>query len=132
MDGALERLSVGAKMLFAMGDGNHSLATAKEHYENLKREHPGEDLSNHPARYALCEIVNLHSPALEFEAIHRIVTGVDPIKLEKAIKEELGLDDKPSEQKLVMVHGGAMVTYYVHKPAQSSRSEACNSFWTAM
>ena len=116
VDGALERLSVGAKMLFAMGDGNHSLATAKEHYENLKREHPGEDLSNHPARYALCEIVNLHSPALEFEAIHRIVTGVDPIKLEKAIKEELGLDDKPSEQKLVMVHGGAMVTYYVHKP----------------
>ena len=116
VDGALERLSVGAKMLFAMGDGNHSLATAKEHYENLKRENPDKNFENHPARYALCEIVNLHSPALEFEAIHRIVTGVDPIKLEKAIKEELGLDDKPSEQKLVMVHGGAMVTYYVHKP----------------
>lgn len=117
VDEALQKLQDACSgMLFAMGDGNHSLATAKEHYENLKRENPDKNFENHPARYALCEIVNLHSPALEFEAIHRIVTGVDPIKLEKAIKEELGLDDKPSEQKLVMVHGGAMVTYYVHKP----------------
>lgn len=58
-----------------MGDGNHSLATAKEYYEQLKAENPGKDMSGHPARYALAEIVNLHSPALEFEAIHRIVTG---------------------------------------------------------
>lgn len=64
-------------LLYAMGDGNHSLATAKEYYESLKREHPEQDFSNHPARYALAELVNLHSDALEFEAIHRIVTDVD-------------------------------------------------------
>ena len=59
-------------MLYAMGDGNHSLATAKEYYERVKKENP-----NSAARYALAEIVNLHSDALRFEAIHRIVTGVD-------------------------------------------------------
>ncbi|MBR7084584.1 MAG: DUF1015 domain-containing protein, partial [Oscillospiraceae bacterium] len=59
---------------FAMGDGNHSLATAKACYEKLKQEYPEQDFSQHPARYALVELVNLHSPALEFEAIHRIMT----------------------------------------------------------
>ena len=63
-------------LLFAVGDGNHSLAAAKAYYEQLKAAHPDEDLSEHPARYALAEVVNLHSPALQFEAIHRIVTGV--------------------------------------------------------
>ena len=52
-------------LLYAMGDGNHSLATAKEYYEQLKRDNPGKDLSCHPARYALAEIVNLHSEALK-------------------------------------------------------------------
>lgn len=62
VDSALGELSKKCELLFAMGDGNHSLATAKEHYERLKRENPDVDMSNHPARYALCEIVNLHSP----------------------------------------------------------------------
>ena len=66
-------------LLYAMGDGNHSLATAKAYYEQKKAE--GTLKENDPARYALCEIVNLHSPALEFEAIHRIVTGMEPDKL---------------------------------------------------
>lgn len=61
-------------LLFAMGDGNHSLATAKECYEQKKRAHsPDAEL----ARYALAEIVNLHSPALEFEAIHRVVNDIN-------------------------------------------------------
>ena len=51
-------------LLYAMGDGNHSLATAKAYYEELKAANPDKDMSNHPARYALCEIVNLHSPHL--------------------------------------------------------------------
>ena len=49
-------------MVFAVGDGNHSLATAKSCYEELKKNHPGEDLSNHPARYALVELENIHDP----------------------------------------------------------------------
>lgn len=79
-------------LLYAMGDGNHSLATAKEFYEQLKAANPGKDLSNHPARYALAELVNLHSDALEFEAIHRILTDVDETALFAEMTEKLGLE----------------------------------------
>ncbi|HEX3047481.1 MAG TPA: DUF1015 domain-containing protein, partial [Bacillota bacterium] len=65
-------------LLFAMGDGNHSLATAKAVWEKLKQEYAGSsELMNHPARYALVELVNLHDPGLEFEPIHRVVFQVD-------------------------------------------------------
>jgi len=64
-------------LLFAVGDGNHSLATAKECYEKLKKELPEEAWREHPARYALVEIVNLHDEALSFKAIHRVLFGVD-------------------------------------------------------
>jgi hypothetical protein len=59
-------------LLFAMGDGNHSLATAKAIWEQLKPT-VGPD---HPARYALVEIENIHCPALEFEPIHRLLFGL--------------------------------------------------------
>jgi uncharacterized protein (DUF1015 family) len=68
-------------MIFAMGDGNHSLATAKTHWENVKKGLSGEDLSEHPARYALIELNNLHDESLEFEAIHRVVFNVDVSRL---------------------------------------------------
>jgi len=57
-------------LLYAMGDGNHSLATAKAIWEELK---PTVGM-HHPARYALVEIENIHSPALTFEAIHRLIS----------------------------------------------------------
>ena len=62
-------------LVFAMGDGNHSLATAKTNYENLKKEIGEEKAKNSPARYALCELVNLHDKSLVFEAIHRVIFG---------------------------------------------------------
>ena len=102
-------------LLYAVGDGNHSLATAKEYYNRLKAANPGKDLSDHPARYALVEIVNLHSPALRFEAIQRIVTGVDPEKFMAEAKERLKLDhDKLSNQRLIAVWGGKERLYYIH------------------
>jgi len=64
--------------VLAMGDGNHSLATAKAYYENIKKTLSPEEAAVHPARYALAEIVNLHDEALVFEPIHRVVFGVDP------------------------------------------------------
>ncbi len=67
----------GAKVLLAVGDGNHSLATAKSCYEELKANNPGADLSNHPARYALVELENIHDPSQVFEPIHRVITNVD-------------------------------------------------------
>lgn len=56
-------------LLFAMGDGNHSLATAKAIWEKMKPQ-VGMD---HPSRYALVEIENVHDDGLEFEPIHRVV-----------------------------------------------------------
>lgn len=71
----------GAPVLLAVGDGNHSLATAKSCYEALKKASPEKDLSNHPARYSLVELQNIHDASQEFAPIHRIVTDVDTTKL---------------------------------------------------
>ena len=71
----------GAPVLLAVGDGNHSLATAKSCYEALKAENPGQDLSSHPARYSLVELQNIHDTSLEFAPIHRIITKVNAEKL---------------------------------------------------
>ena len=68
-------------LLLAVGDGNHSLATAKAYWEELKQGLSPEEQANHPARFALCEIVNIHDSALLFEPIHRVVTGTDPAAL---------------------------------------------------
>ena len=68
-------------LVFAVGDGNHSLACAKETYMAQKEGLTEEEWLALPSRYALCEIVNLHSPALVFEPIHRIVSCDDPKKL---------------------------------------------------
>ena len=89
-----------APLLFAVGDGNHYLATAKSCYEELKRNHPGEDLSNHPARYALVELENIHDSAQVFEPIHRVVTGCDPKALRKALESQ------------ACAEGGFPVTWY--------------------
>ena len=66
-----------APLLFAVGDGNHSLATAKQCYENLKKVTPESEWANLPARYALVEVVNNHDDALGFEPIHRVLFDVD-------------------------------------------------------
>lgn len=73
--------------VFAMGDGNHSLATAKTCYENLKKTMPESEYLNHPARYALAEVVNLHDASLEFEAIHRVVFDIEPEQFLSAMKK---------------------------------------------
>ena len=76
----------GAKVLLAVGDGNHSLATAKSCYEELKKQNPDQDLSNHPARYALVELENIHDPSQQFEPIHRVVMKTDAVKLLKDLE----------------------------------------------
>jgi len=77
--------------LFAVGDGNHSLATAKAVWDEYKKAHAGEaGLENHPARWALVEVENLYDPGILFEPIHRVVFGVEPPELLKALS---GLSD---------------------------------------
>ncbi len=104
---ALYALAEGQKdpLLFAMGDGNHSLATAKVCYENLKKE-LGEEAKNHPARYCLVELTNLHSPALQFEPIHRIVINTDTEKLMAYLKAHGLREGGAFEQKIQVVQKG--------------------------
>lgn len=72
-------------MLFAVGDGNHSLATAKSIWDSVK-----DSLGmNHPSRYALVEVENIHDPALEFSPIHRLLFGVSA-DVRQALAETFG------------------------------------------
>lgn len=64
-------------LVFAVGDGNHSLATARAYWKDVKKTLAPEERENHPARYALVEIENLHCDGIVFEPIHRFVFGVD-------------------------------------------------------
>ncbi len=82
-------------MLFAVGDGNHSLATAKSIWERVK----GTVGMNHPSRYALVEVENIHDPALTFAPIHRLLFGVSAdlrAALAEAFGSRLSCTDAPS------------------------------------
>lgn len=68
-------------LLYAVGDGNHSLATAKACWEQIKENLAQDETENHPARYALVELVNVHDSGLFFEPIHRVLFNVSPEKL---------------------------------------------------
>ena len=72
-DKAVEKYGDGNVIFQAMGDGNHSLATAKTNWENLKKTLSPEEQKTHPARYALCEIENIHDDGIVFEPIHRVI-----------------------------------------------------------
>jgi len=73
---SLSRYEGGSPFLFAVGDGNHSLASAKVIWEECKAAHPGNGLPEHPCRYALVEIENIYDPAIQFEPIHRVVFDI--------------------------------------------------------
>jgi hypothetical protein len=97
--------------LFAVGDGNHSLAAAKAVWDEYKAAHADDAgvCAHHPARYALVEIVNLHDPALRFEPIHRVLFGTKadegaalPQGLLEALSKlpDFAVKDLGSEQEL--------------------------------
>lgn len=64
-------------LFLAVGDGNHSLAAARAYWLEIRESIPKGQRSNHPVRYALVEIENLHSPAIQFEPIHRLIQRID-------------------------------------------------------
>lgn len=109
-----------APLIYAMGDGNHSLATAKAYYEEWKAANPGADNENCKVRYALAELVNLHSPALEFEAIHRILNQVDVQKLLADMTAALDLrTDEKAAQSFTVIANGVKTVYNIHKPTSN-------------
>lgn len=94
-----DRYGNGESLLFAVGDGNHSLATAKTCWDNLKSKLSEEERKVHPARFALVEAVNVHDHALTFEPIHRL------IKTDKADKFVAGLHFTGEGEAKVFVGG---------------------------
>ncbi len=99
-----EKYSVSGRgvLQFAVGDGNHSLATAKECWRRIKETLSPSGCEDHPARYALCELVNLHDSALEFEPIHRVVFDIDANAFYAALEKYYELSDD-AEQTFDMV-----------------------------
>jgi len=93
-------------LLFASGDGNHSLATAKACYEES-----GDSL----ARYALAEIVNIHDPSLEFEPIYRVLFGVDKDCVIAEMNEFFG-EGGDDTQLLTLVEEGKKTEYLIKSP----------------
>ena len=93
-------------LLFAVGDGNHSLASAKAAYEEIKTAVGAEAALTHPARYALVEIVNIHDEALKFEPIYRVMFGVDPEKVIAELSAYIqGLSGDAEPQSLTYIFG---------------------------
>ncbi len=95
---------------YAVGDGNHSLATAKTCWEALK----AQGVKDHPARFALAELVNLHSDSLKFEPIHRVVFEVDAKNFIEEFKAYLGADTTPDKQWAEVVAGEKNEKLYIH------------------
>jgi hypothetical protein len=93
----------GSSFLFAVGDGNHSLATAKAVWDEFRQNHQDEakkgliDLENHPARFALVELVNLYDAGLTFEPIHRVLFGTTSAKVSQYLGKKLGGSSKTVE-----------------------------------
>ena len=94
-------------LLFAVGDGNHSLATAKEHWNRLKATLPAELLDSHPARYALVEVVNIHDAGIEFSPIFRVVKNASGkfVKGLKKLAKDNNVDEKDLITQTLIVNG---------------------------
>lgn len=105
-----------APLLFAVGDGNHSLASAKAYYEEIKAQ-IGPAALSHPARYALCEVNNLHDDDLEFEPIYRVVFGADPKDLIASFRASVsGLNGSAKPQTVTVLCGKDEQTVEIPTP----------------
>jgi hypothetical protein len=108
-------------LLFAVGDGNHSLAAAKAIWEEIKAARAGEGgVMEHPARYAIAELVNVYDEGLPFHPIHRLLSGVSEGELVAALEkyQEFELDRFPSSEEAIAA---------VDSPSGSVQRVACVS-----
>lgn len=120
----LEELTAKAndKVRYAVGDGNHSLATAKRCWESVKKDLTEEERKTHPARYATVEVVDIFDKSLDFEPIHRVIFNAD----EKAI--EYIADRCGGESSIKAVYDGK--EYVI--PVKENSSDAIADLQNAM
>ncbi len=103
-------------LIFAVGDGNHSLATAKTCWENIKPSLTPEEIENHPARFCLIEIENIHDSVLEFEPIHRVIFDVDEKAFTENLKKDLDCGEECKDsQHIVLVNNGEKTDLYINR-----------------
>ena len=110
-------------LLFLVGDGNHSLASAKAHWENIRANLSEEEKKTHPARYALAEIVNIHDKGLDFEPIHRVVFNISAEEFIAKAKEyfkdngiEINSASDDKQSFVVVTEGSEDVKISLGKP----------------
>lgn len=106
---ALDGVNTYGTLRYAVGDGNHSLASAKACWEELKPTLRPREAANHPARYAIVEVENIHDEALEFHPIHRVLFGVDGDELMndfRAYAEDREMTLQGGDQHMLCVYGG--------------------------
>ncbi len=119
----LDKLAKSApdNLVFAVGDGNHSLATAKTCWENLKKTLSAEEQKNHPARFCLVEVENIHDNALEFEPIHRVVFEKSLDEIKSALCEYFEVSPELGEgmQEIVLVSGERTESVFVANPCSN-------------
>ena len=104
-------------LAFTVGDGNHSLASAKSYFEEMKVKY-GDEAYDMPCRYALVEIVNIHDPAIEFEPIYRLVKNKTADEFIKELSAKLDIRYEPTEKcfRYDIISDGATKTVYVNEP----------------
>ena len=111
-DVQVSKYGIDAGIQFAVGDGNHSIATAKVMWEDLKKGLSEEERENHPARYMLVEMVNLYGEGMDFKPIHRLIYNPTPEFLE-GLKEALN-----GESRLKIIVGDK--EEYINCPDKAS------------
>lgn len=111
---SLDRLDThGRGFRFIVGDGNHSLAAARSHWLTLKQSGARDD---HPARFALVELIEVHDPGLTMEPIHRWVRGIDAEDLREAFDRWNRAHAQASQKPVSIVTGDAVSELSVAQP----------------
>ena len=117
-DKAEAKYGAGHVIFQAMGDGNHSLATAKTAWENIKKTLSPEEIEGHPARYALCEIENIHDEGIVFEPIHRVIfakegqTGMELVEKTVALLNEANGKAYLADADAAVPEGAFQIPYF--------------------
>ncbi len=104
-------------LAFTVGDGNHSLASAKSYFEEMKAKY-GKKAYDMPCRCALVEIVNIHDEAIEFEPIYRLIKNKTADDFIKELSAKLDIRYEPTKNcfKYDIISDGTMKTVYINEP----------------
>lgn len=94
-------------IIFAMGDGNHSIAAAKKYWNTVKSEIPEAEWENHPARYALAEVVNIHDESIGFEPIHKVIFETEAEEFFDAAESFLSFDENGDREIVLITEKGS-------------------------